>query len=785
MAIYYRGVSDLETGETIGAEDGPGPALAPGDRLAERYRILRELGRGGMGVVFVAFDEKVGEEIALKVLPTVGRTETSLARFRQEVRLARHVTHRNVARTFDIGEHGELHYLTMELVAGESLAEILAREGRLTAERAADLVRQICDGLAAAHDAGVVHRDLKPANILVEGSGRAVITDFGIARPVGPADEITKEGAFLGTPAYMAPEQVLGQPPTPQTDIYAVGLVLYRALTGQVAFEQGSALASAVMRLEADPDDPRRHANVPAALAELVLLCLARDPQRRPPDARSVSRALTHFAEGSATDRTLGLDRSPSGAALRPYAAVDPGEQSVAVLPFVYRGPADDAYFADGLTDELIDLLSMTRGLKVCSRGATQRFKDDRDPKAVGTALSVGAVVDGTIQRSGERLRVKVRLVDAHSGIQSWSDRFETGLDDLLALEDEIAQRVAETLRLQLEERAHVGSAPARAVELYLQARTRLKETTIGPGGPEATVEMAQEAVDLAPDFKPARPCLASALINAWALPRAGGVSYGDRARKAVKDAVERASDVPMTQVVAARLAVNEGRYLDAAAALAKALKMAPTFGTAHDYLGMLQLEGGRPAEGRRRVELAMSLDPTLQLGAVALARHFVMRGQDAKFEAVRAKTIGAGRFTLSLVALRAAGWRRDVDEVKRIGEQLIAAFGPMARAPRLLVASFTAADPPENLEEMIVAEIGPSASPRATSFAFQLAVEVLASAGHAEPAMSALEHAATGILADVDWIAHCPALDILRPLPAFADLRAQVEARAASIWAA
>ena len=524
---------------------------------------------------------------------------------------------------------------------------------------------------------------------------------------------------------------------------------------------------------------------MPASLAELVLLCLARDPQRRPPDARTVSRALTQFAEGSAPDRTIGLDRSPSGAALRPYAAVDPGEHSVAVLPFAYRGPADDAYFADALTDELIDLLSMTRGLKVCSRGATQRFRDNRDPQAVGAALSVGAVVDGTIQRSGEQLRVTVRLVDARSGIQSWSDRFETKLDELLALEEEIARRVAETLRLQLEERAAIGSAPARAVELYMQARARLKENTIGPGGPEATVAIAQEAVDLAPQLKPARACLATALINAWAMPRVGGEDFGDRARQAVQDAIEHAGEIPETHVMAARLAVNEGRYVDGAAALGKALRMAPTFGTAHDYLGMLQIECGRPAEGRRRVELAMDLDPTMQLGAVALARHFAMQGREAEFEAIRARTHGNGLFTLALVALRRAGWRRDFDEVRRLGHQLITAFGPLARAPRVLVASFTSDAPPDDLEQLVAGEIGASTSPRATSFAFQLAVEALASAGHVERAMAALDRAASSILVDVDWVMHCPALDCLRERPTFADARARVESRAAAIWAA
>ncbi|MEZ4454887.1 MAG: serine/threonine-protein kinase, partial [Nannocystaceae bacterium] len=275
------------------------PLSGPGGPLfAGRYELLRELGRGGMGVVYHARDTMVGDVVALKTLEiSGGASDSAVERFRREVRLARRITHPNVARTHDLGEFNGHHYLTMELIDGSDLQGILARERRLGPMRAAAIAWMVCEGLAAAHAAGVVHRDLKPANILVERSGRVILTDFGIARAFA-GDNAARTQGSVGTLVYMAPEQVTGESSDPRTDLYAVGLLLYEMLTGELAFTGETPLAAAIARLSAAPPDPRtRIADVPACLAELVLELLARAPEGRPPTAEAVSLRLGQWLE--------------------------------------------------------------------------------------------------------------------------------------------------------------------------------------------------------------------------------------------------------------------------------------------------------------------------------------------------------------------------------------------------------------------------------------------------------------------------------------------------------
>ncbi|MCA9708958.1 MAG: serine/threonine protein kinase, partial [Myxococcales bacterium] len=265
-----------------GGGGGPEPDVpfAPGELFARRYRVARTIGRGAMGTVYAARDLVVDEDVALKRL-RLPRGD-SLERVRREVRLARRVTHRNAARTFDLGEHEGVHYITMELVDGESLQLHLRRHGRMSASETVAVARQVCLGLQAAHEVGVIHRDLKPANILVESSGRAVITDFGMAFSLADAD-LGEEVSFAGTPMYMAPEQVLGKPQDPRTDVYALGLVIFEMLTGERPFTEGSPVEIAMARLHALPPDPRAYAEgVPDHLAEAVLRCLQTSIDRRP-----------------------------------------------------------------------------------------------------------------------------------------------------------------------------------------------------------------------------------------------------------------------------------------------------------------------------------------------------------------------------------------------------------------------------------------------------------------------------------------------------------------------
>lgn len=283
---------------------GPAPTPAsgdrfvPGDLLAGRFRIIRFLGQGGMGDVYEAEDEKVHGRVALKTLrPEIAKMPGALERFTREIHLARKVTHSNVCRLYDIAQHGEVTFLAMEMLLGETLDQRLRREGAFREEAALPLVQQMAEGLAAAHRAGVVHRDFKPSNVMLvpeDGGTRVVVTDFGLAHGAGPAgDGITVRGDILGTPSYMAPEQVAGEEVTPATDIYAFGITLYEMMTGTLPFVGETALSTAVKRLKQDPPPPHLKApGLDPRWEAAILRCLAREPGKRFADIREAVAAL-------------------------------------------------------------------------------------------------------------------------------------------------------------------------------------------------------------------------------------------------------------------------------------------------------------------------------------------------------------------------------------------------------------------------------------------------------------------------------------------------------------
>jgi eukaryotic-like serine/threonine-protein kinase len=269
--------------------------------FAGRYALRRVIGRGGMGTVYQAWDELCGQAVALKVLEATGPlSPVAHERFRREAKLARRICHANVAHVFELGSHEGRSFLTMEYVEGEDLRTLLAREGALSPVRAARLVVEVCSGLEAAHGASVAHRDLKPANVLVERGGRVVLTDFGIARALEDSSEegLTRIHGVVGTPQYMAPEQLTESKVDGRTDLYAVGLLLYEMLVGQPAFAQATSLKAAFERLAAPPPDPRERRDVPVELARVVRQCLAVSPSGRPSSAREVAQALETWLTG-------------------------------------------------------------------------------------------------------------------------------------------------------------------------------------------------------------------------------------------------------------------------------------------------------------------------------------------------------------------------------------------------------------------------------------------------------------------------------------------------------
>ena len=479
-------------GTTLGGELPAGGTLtlfAPPDKFATgsffagRYRIIEEIGHGGMGNVYKAFDTKVGEKIALKIIrPEIARDRTSIERFRNELKLARQITHPHVCRVFDLGEDAGTPFLTMEFVPGENLALMLRMTGALPPETAVGYARQIAQGLAAAHRLGVIHRDLKPHNVLIDESGTAKIMDFGIARSVLGGTS-ADDGKMIGTPDYMAPEQAAGNPADARADIYALGVILYEMVAGRRPFA-GDTPRDLVLKHRTEPPRPPLELNdrVSVGLNELILKCLAKDPADRYQTADELLAALDGLALAPSAaipgprDRRRPIGRRMIGigmaaAALLLIAAAvvfhglpigapksppDPLEaeafKRLAVLPLANKSPQrDQDWFVEGLTDDIRTKLGAADPIQMIAKMSCEQMRDSaKGLRAKGIALQARHILYGDCSIEGNKLRVYVFLGDAATDNESWNKSFEDSLDNFSKVTDRIASEVAQQLRVQL-----------------------------------------------------------------------------------------------------------------------------------------------------------------------------------------------------------------------------------------------------------------------------------------------------------------------------------------------
>jgi len=430
-------------------------ALARGSTLGP-YAIVAELGHGAMGVVYTARDPRLDRQVAIKVLPSdLTRDDIAKQRFLQEAKAASALDHPNICTIHEINEtdDGQL-YLVMAYYEGETLKERIER-GPLVLEDATDIATQVGQGLAEAHAAGIVHRDIKPANLLIVRGGAVKILDFGLAKLAG-MDEVTQTGAALGTVAYMSPEQARGEEVDHRTDIWSLGVVLYEMLSGQRPFrgENLLVISQAISR----------HRPVPLAGPGSVLDGV-------------IGRALTKDKAqryASATDLVASL-RSRPGPRPAPMAAIAPEVASIAVLPFTDMSPArDQDYFCEGMAEELINGLSGIGGLRVAARASAFLLKGE-DIRKIGELLNVTSVLDGSVRTAGSRLRVTAQLNNASDGYQLWSKRYDRDMDDVFAVQDDIASDIVKALQVEL-----AGSQPQaqsrhtdnlEAYHLYLRGR--------------------------------------------------------------------------------------------------------------------------------------------------------------------------------------------------------------------------------------------------------------------------------------------------------------------------
>ena len=407
--------------------------------LETRYTIEREIGHGGMAVVYGAHDLRHDRHVALKVLQPGFSARLGAERFLREIKVAARLHHPHLLPLYDSGDAGGLLYYVMPCVDGGSLRDLLTREGRLAPAHALRLAREVADALDYAHRQRVIHRDIKPENILLE-EGHAIVADFGVARAVSAAAESapTQSGLLAGTPAYMSPEQADESVTLDgRSDIYSLGCVLYEMLAGHPPFPSISPIAQIARRLtETAPALGTAGIAAPAPLEHLLARMLARLPADRIQSAAELASRLGNLERELEQGAVIPLEPPPRRIA------------AMAVLPFVnVSSDPENEYFSDGITEELIIALGRTAGLRVVSRASAFTFKGkDVDVREVGRRLGVGTVLEGSVRRAGNRVRVSAQLVNASDGYQLWADSYERTLADVFALQEELTQAIVRSL---------------------------------------------------------------------------------------------------------------------------------------------------------------------------------------------------------------------------------------------------------------------------------------------------------------------------------------------------
>jgi eukaryotic-like serine/threonine-protein kinase len=402
--------------------------------LANRYAIERELGRGGMATVYLAEDRKHRRKVAVKALRPDLAAQLGAERFLREIGIAARLTHPHILPLIDSGEAAGLLYYVMPYLSGESLRDRLIREHQLPVRDALRAARDVGAALDYAHRQGFVHRDIKPENILF-ADGHAMVADFGIARAVSAAgaESVTEVGLALGTPAYMSPEQASAERELDvRSDLYSLACVLFEMLAGEPPFTGPHARAIIARQLTEHPRPVRvLRPDTPADVEQAIARALAKDPEDRFPNVARFIAALE------------------SGEASKPEAALLDTTRSIAVLPFVNMSPDPETdYFSDGITEELINALTKVGGLRVASRTSVFALKNKpQDVRAIGALLGVSAVLEGSVRKAGDQLRITARLAAADDGRHLWSDRYDRKLDDVFAIQDEIARTIVSTLR--------------------------------------------------------------------------------------------------------------------------------------------------------------------------------------------------------------------------------------------------------------------------------------------------------------------------------------------------
>ncbi len=574
------------------------------------YRVTSKLGSGGMGVVYEAEDTTLGRHVALKLLPAEFAQDTAmLERFQREARAASALNHPGICTVYAIDQHDGQHFIAMELLEGETLSERI-RRGPFDLPQLLDLGIQIADALESAHSKGIVHRDIKPPNIFINARGQAKILDFGLAKieikrnPGGGseapttarADELTRAGTTIGTVSYMSPEQARAQLTDARTDIFSLGAVLYQMATGALPFEGETSAVIFDAILNRDPVPVQQlKPSLPQELGRIIGKALEKDRNLRYQSATDLKTDLLRLKR----DIDSGGRQADSGG--RRASTTAQPEKSIAVLYFEnLSGIKEDEYLRDGVTEDIITELSKIKGLKIFSRATVLGYRDKQvTPAAIGQQLNAAYVLTGSLRRAGARLRINAQLVDTHTDFPLWSERYDREMKDVFEVQDEIARKIAEALRITLspQEEQALAAKPTEdlhAYDLYLRGKSYARRLT--RQDLDFALQMFESAVAIDPKFALAHAAIANASVFIY-VNFERDRRWLERAAVSVQRAVALSPEAPEVQVAQGWILYPEGKYEDAAKKARAAIERKADCDGAYVLLGRALFAAGHYQE--------------------------------------------------------------------------------------------------------------------------------------------------------------------------------------------
>ncbi len=567
--------------------------------LSGRYTIERELGQGGMALVFLARDLRHDRKVALKVLRPEISVEIGAERFLREIKMAAGLTHPHILPVYDSGEAGGLLFYVMPNMEGRSLRERLDAEKQLPLEEALRIAREVATALDYAHRNRVIHRDIKPENILLH-EGNAMVADFGIGKALSGTASVTRTGLAIGTPAYMSPEQASGEQEIDgRSDVYSLGCVLYEMLTGEAPFTGATAQAIMSKRFLSPVPHVKAVRDVPEGIDAVVTRALARAQVDRYPTAAQFAEALRFDG---------GPHRTPADAPRSASAA-----KAIAVLPLAnMSADPENEYFSDGMTEEIIGALSKVPGLQVASRISCFSFKGKEvDIRQVGEKLGVASVLTGSVRKIGNRIRITAQLVNVESGYHLWSETYDRQLEDVFAIQDELSRAIVDALKLRLTSESDQLVVPTKNLEAYnLYLKGRFFFFRFTEPGLRKSLELFQHVLLQEPGYARAYSGIADCwceLADDWVAP---DDAY-PRAKAAATTALRLDPElVEAMTSIGKVLCWYEWDFAGAEQQLRRAVALNPNYTEAHWTFGSVLPAVGALGEAIGEMRKAIILDP-------------------------------------------------------------------------------------------------------------------------------------------------------------------------------